>query len=177
MGMQRNYVQKGVKGFVVRPLAERFWEKVTIAGPDECWPWTASTRSGYGVFSINGTRRPAPQVAWELRHGEPFPEAMRACHTCDNPPCCNPAHIWPGTQQDNIRDAVAKGRIDPKRGPRITHCKRGHELTPENRYTRPGGRYQCRTCWQASNDRSNARRRERRRADIEVAFAAPKDSG
>lgn len=95
-----------------RPLAERFSEKVDRRGPDECWPWLASTRA-FGHGQISGGpelgRRPIPahRVAFWLEHGY-LPECVR--HTCDNPPCCNPAHLEPGTIRDNRMDMVVRGR-------------------------------------------------------------------
>ncbi len=95
-----------------RPIAERFWEKVDRRGPDECWPWLACVRredEGYGAFGIDNRHHPAHRVAYELTIG-PIPAGMVACHTCDNPRCCNPAHVFLGTNRDNDADRVAKGR-------------------------------------------------------------------
>lgn len=95
-----------------RPLAERFWEKVDRRGPDECWPWLAGCdKNGYGVFSIDHDhQRTAHAVAYELTSGAALPEDMYGCHSCDNPPCCNPRHVFPGTAADNAHDRDAKGR-------------------------------------------------------------------
>ena len=95
------------------PLEERFWSKVERRGPDECWPWMAAVRKkneGYGAFHMNGRHHPAHRVAWELTNGKQVPIGMVACHACDNPRCCNPAHIWIGTNRDNDADRVKKGR-------------------------------------------------------------------
>lgn len=93
-----------------RPLAERFWEKVDVRGPDECWPWLASTNpAGYGRFNVGGSNQIASRVAYELVNG-PLGDGMQALHRCDNPPCCNPTHLFEGTNGDNIRDMFAKGR-------------------------------------------------------------------
>lgn len=96
--------------------AEKFWEKVERRGPDECWPWTgycikpAPRRLGYGVYSYAKSKAArAHRVAYMLSVG-PIPERMSVCHRCDNPPCCNPAHLWLGTYADNNRDRHAKGR-------------------------------------------------------------------
>lgn len=86
----------------------RFWSKVdTTAGMDGCWPWTASrNRGGYGHFDNTSAHR----FSLELKLGRPIRPGLFACHTCDNPPCCNPAHLFEGTHQDNVDDRQAKGR-------------------------------------------------------------------
>lgn len=101
-------------------LSERFWAK--IEKTETCWLWTgATTHGGYGVISkgraIEGDLR-AHVLAYELTHGK-VPDGMNVCHTCDNPPCVRPDHLFLGTQKDNVLDAIAKGRqINPpiKRG-------------------------------------------------------------
>lgn len=94
------------------PIENRFWPKVDVCGRDECWPWLASRhRQGYGqIGDSNGGLLRAHRVAWSLANG-PAPEGMSVLHKCDNPPCCNPAHLFLGTQLDNVRDAIAKGRM------------------------------------------------------------------
>ena len=100
--------------------AERFWAKVDARGPDDCWPWKAGRlRQGYGVFSIQGKSLKAHRVALAFS-GVVFPEHMLVCHHCDNPPCCNPAHLFVGTPLDNMRDKIAKGRH------RGAHAGEGH---------------------------------------------------
>jgi hypothetical protein len=98
-----------------RPFEERFREKVdSSAGPDACWPWTAAIHgrrnSKYGSFSISPTNiQQAHRVAWELAKG-PIPDDMNVLHSCDNGLCCNPKHLFLGSQADNVHDMVAKGR-------------------------------------------------------------------
>jgi len=107
-----------------RPLAERFWEKVDMSGgPDACWPWRASRdRCGYGSFGVgsmvDGTRRKAKahRIAYELANPSDPLGQRECCHKCDNPPCCNPQHLLPGSQADNLRDIFARGRQCTVRG-------------------------------------------------------------
>jgi hypothetical protein len=104
----------------IRPAEERFWEKVDrTTTPDGCWLWIGSTigPTHYGQFR-HGSDVMAHRVAWILAHG-PIPEGLCVCHTCDVPLCVNPAHLWLGTNQDNVNDKVAKGRQP-----------RGKDLTP-----------------------------------------------
>jgi len=102
------------------PLAVRFWRHVDKRGPDECWPWTGGhTRKGYGVFhDVPNHQTTAHRMAWQLANGRPVPDGLEVCHRCDNPPCCNPTHLWIGTVRDNALDMVAKGRqnIGDRRG-------------------------------------------------------------
>jgi hypothetical protein len=88
---------------------ERFWSKVKIGEADQCWEWQAGCDTdGYGMFWFNGRMVHASRVAYMLANGSV--EEQCVLHTCDNPPCCNPAHLFPGTHQDNTLDMRAKGR-------------------------------------------------------------------
>lgn len=87
---------------------QRFWVKAEKSAG--CWNWMALRNpSGYGVVNFKNKTRLAHRVAWELTHGE-IPVGMYACHTCDNPSCINPDHLFLGTQADNMRDMMEKGR-------------------------------------------------------------------
>lgn len=98
-------------------LAERFWAKVRRGPPDECWEWTADTVQGYGRLSVGGRAgrvELAHRMAWVLTNGPIVPDTLFVCHRCDNPPCCNPAHLFLGTNQDNVTDMIQKGRQGTK---------------------------------------------------------------
>lgn len=86
-----------------------FWSKVKIEEWDECWEWQATKNwGGYGQVR-KGKMVLAHRVAWELIFG-PIPNEMNVLHKCDNRACCNPNHLFLGTNQDNVNDRVAKGR-------------------------------------------------------------------
>jgi len=104
-------------------LIERFWSKVQVGKPDECWPWMAARggRDSRGQITIGNRLHFAHRIAWELTNG-PIPKKMCVLHSCDNPPCCNPGHLFLGTQADNIRDAFAKGRLSGK-GEKNSHAR------------------------------------------------------
>ena len=90
-------------------LWKRFWDKVDVSDDNSCWEWTASkTRYGYGRIGVDRKTYKAHRIAWYLNTGE-MPNLL-VCHKCDNPPCCNPRHLFLGTHKDNQRDKVNKGR-------------------------------------------------------------------
>lgn len=90
-----------------------FWSYVDVRGPDECWVWKSTlTTNGYGHYErgrrVTGSRM-AHRYAWLETYG-PIPSDKSVLHKCDNKPCCNPNHLFLGTQLDNMRDKMAKGR-------------------------------------------------------------------
>ena len=88
---------------------DRFWSKVRVASPDECWLWSAGTCSGYGHFSVGNKTYKASRISVFLRDGRD-PGGKQVCHKCDNPSCVNPHHLWLGTAKENNRDKTIKGR-------------------------------------------------------------------
>jgi hypothetical protein len=90
------------------PPAVRFWRNVQKTA--DCWVWTgARSGAGYGQININDVLVFTHRFSWELHHG-PIPDGLLVCHHCDNPPCCNPAHLFLGTPSDNMVDKIRKGR-------------------------------------------------------------------
>jgi HNH endonuclease len=81
-----------------------------VAHPDGCWEWLGRTdKDGYGIVMIDGKNNRAHRLSYVVHRGD-IPDGMVVCHKCDNPPCCNPSHLFLGTIKDNANDALAKGR-------------------------------------------------------------------
>lgn len=93
-----------------QPVEERFWRYVQKGGEDECWPWVGyCDKDGYGNIKIEGKTVRAHRLSYALHKG-PIPDDAKVCHSCDNPPCCNPKHLWLGTTLQNEADKISKGR-------------------------------------------------------------------
>ena len=79
---------------------------------DGCWEWVGGTSSaGYGLIKVNGKTRYTHRLMHMIHNQFPTQEKPNVCHTCDNPQCCNPDHLWSGDDADNIQDASQKGRL------------------------------------------------------------------
>ena len=95
-----------------------FWTRVQYKGQNKCWIWTGGQeRHGYGRFSLGKSNywRFAHRVSWTLVYG-PVPNGLCVLHHCDVPLCVNPTHLFLGTQANNIRDCMQKGRQNHIRG-------------------------------------------------------------
>jgi hypothetical protein len=104
---------------------QRLMSKVdTSAGLFACWPWKGANdgKSGYGHLAYNRKWVKAHRLAYMLLVG-PIPDGMDVLHTCDNPPCCNPQHLIPGTHADNMQDRERKGRHNAPHGERHHKAK------------------------------------------------------
>ena len=122
---------------MLRSVADIFWQSVAKSDDkDGCWIWTGKMdRDNYGrcrseARNASGYRKEAGahRVSWELHHG-PIPKGMCVLHSCDNPSCVRPDHLFLGTHADNMRDAVLKGRHDKSKR---THCPQGHPYSGDN---------------------------------------------
>lgn len=114
---------------VIRNDPEKlFWSKVPQGlAPDECWEWTSPRwEQGYGAYKTGGKMYKAHRVMWEKAHGMPIPDGLLVCHTCDNPPCVNPAHLFLGTHVDNGQDMSQKGRGHYQKNPQLVMRGEAH---------------------------------------------------
>lgn len=139
------------RGVIAAPsFYDAIWSRIAVGGPDECWMSSGASARNYShTHTVNATggrvhvylhRFVYEQFYGELRAGE----VVR--HSCDQPRCCNPAHLSAGTQADNIADMVARGRAGWQQGrPRQERCKRGH-LYAECGYIDRRGRQICPPC-------------------------------
>lgn len=144
-------------------VAERLFAKVEVqAAPDGCWNWTGGKRNGYGALWMSGRSRPTHRLSYELIHG-PIPAGLQIDHLCRNRACCNPAHLEAVTLQENVRRGDA-GKHMTERAALATHCKRGHEYTPENLLPNQRHRH-CKECRRLHWPRKNALRRAARAAN------------
>lgn len=137
-------------------LPESFWQKV-VKQADGCWVWVgALDTNGYGIAWDKSVKRTkgAHRFAYERMVGA-IPDGLVLDHeTCDLPCCVNPAHLVPKTQAANI----LRGKGAAAQNARRSHCRSGHELTPENTRDHGRGCRECRTC-----EREQAQKRARER--------------
>lgn len=142
---------------------DRFWDKVDKSGgPEACWPWTGARYvKGYGHVCFRGKHQTATHVAWILT-GHELPPGKFMLHSCDFPPCCNPAHLFVGTKKDNGEDCRRKGRT-------AVGTKNGMYTCPEARM--PGEKNpRAKLTWEQVRQIRKLRARGRQQKDLAKQF-------
>jgi hypothetical protein len=105
MGRETGYLS------VALPFEEdRFWRKVRIENQESCWEWQHATNGKYPKYGITGKRPVYAHRYVEETINGPIPRRIEVCHSCDNPICVNPGHLFRGTRRVNVEDMHAKGR-------------------------------------------------------------------
>jgi hypothetical protein len=145
---------------------KRFWDKVDIKGPNDCWLWTASVNSkGYGSFAIEVKKTAlAHKVSWAVsKNNGVFSDPKHPImHSCDVKRCVNPNHLEIGTALQNNRDARSRGLTRNYIPSQQPTCKNGHPRTPENTHPKHNT---CLVCSRASNREAARKKREERREE------------
>lgn len=121
---------------------KKFWNKIRLIGAsdEDCHEWTrAMSQLGYGVVRMGERNFFTHRVAYFLKHG-PFINSLKVCHKCDNPKCCNAAHLFLGTQADNLHDMFRKDRRPSAKGIRTAAAKLNDDLVREIRKKYAAGR-------------------------------------
>jgi len=155
----------------IPPLSDlqlvRFHSSYEALGEDDCWPWLKGrNKKDYGRFAFRDTEFQATRIAYKLATGTD-PGPLFVCHSCDNPCCVNPKHLWLGTNTDNIRDCVSKHRMVNQNK---TSCPQGHPYDAQNTRMSKRGR-DCKAC-------DNARRRARyRRHKLALSSTISEETG
>lgn len=103
--------EEGLRLIRSEKFRQRFWSKIAISDDNKCWLWTAKAKLafGYGAINVRGTVLSSHRLAYFLTH-ETIPDGAHVLHTCDVPSCCNPNHLYAGTDAQNKADMVSRGR-------------------------------------------------------------------
>lgn len=142
----------------MRPTPEERFVSKMHAGLG-CWFWTdALSKTGYGEFYADGRRQLAHRWSYEFFIG-PIPDGLHIDHLCRNRSCVNPFHMEPVTNRVNVLRGIGITALNARK----THCKWGHEFTPDNTYNPPTGGRKCRRCIANSMAKYEANNKERRR--------------
>lgn len=142
--MTDTHIPSGMKPEFDEATASRFWSRVNTGDEAGCWLWTGARHTDRGRtrgrFYANYKTYTASAVATVLAHGA-RPNGAEHLHSCDNPLCCNPAHLRWGSHAENMAEMAARGR-----GTRKSHCKYGHPLSGDNVRLLKRGNRECRAC-------------------------------
>jgi len=124
-----------------RNTPEKFWANVGILSENDCWEWKlGKVPDGYGYVKYQRKSLLAHRLSYILTYGE-VPEGQLVCYHCDNPPCCNPAHLFLGTDLDNSRDKYSKGRANHPKGTSVGTVKLSEQDVLEVRRLYATGNY------------------------------------
>jgi hypothetical protein len=154
------------------PVLRRFFANIEPGHTNECWEWNGGrNKDGYGIFYASKRDKwLAHRLAMAVNLGL-NPGRICVLHKCDNPPCCNPAHLFLGTRGDNVADCWAKGRrIHPMMG----RCMMGHLIAGKNAIiwkcsrSQRGVQRKCRICYERTRANRNKKRRELYKAKAEA---------
>jgi len=133
---------KPIKGRIIGDDWRRFWSKVEKTS--NCWNWLGAKTKGYGIININRKNVLAHRYSYMQAVGE-IPEGLQIDHLCRNRSCVNPNHLEIVTNKENCLRGISPNAQNARK----THCKHGHEFTPENTYIRPdNGQRNCMICKQ-----------------------------
>jgi len=139
-----------------RSKNEEFWSKVDKKGEDECWEWKGGKFiQGYGAYCRNCKTVKSHRVSYEITYGS-IPKNMCVLHKCDNPSCCNPKHLFLGTNKDNTEDMFIKKRdgLGNQKGSNNNHSKLSEEQVKKIRFmyrTKLATQYQLSDIFGVSN--------------------------
>lgn len=125
------------------PIQNRFNQLYKIDETTDCWIWQGGRNNiGYGFIRDGDRMRTAHRVSYEIHNNQTIPKYMCVCHTCDNPLCVNPDHLWLGTRRQNFDDMVNKGRAklwaQTRKGKKqpTTECSHCHRHIANNLFNR-----------------------------------------
>lgn len=111
--IKKGWANRKEKGTDRIPFSERLFSKISRSTSDQCWPWNGCrNKKGYGMIALPGKGNGVlltHRAAWMVTNGD-IPKGILVCHHCDNPPCCNPSHLFLGTNSQNQQDSIRKGR-------------------------------------------------------------------